>query len=71
MTVQGEEHPSTLHLTVEFKHYASAFLQHEYTPACLSPPRVCTALCVCHPRVSACIPFADIGADTLSQSVRT
>ena len=29
LTVQGEQHPSCLHVTVQFKHYASAFLQHE------------------------------------------
>jgi hypothetical protein len=34
LTAQGEEHPSSLYITVEFKHYASAFLQHEYA----SPP---------------------------------
>ncbi len=29
MTVQGEDHPSCLHVTVQFKNYSSAFLQHE------------------------------------------
>jgi hypothetical protein len=33
LTAQGEEHPSCLYITVEFKNYASAFLQHEYAPS--------------------------------------
>jgi hypothetical protein len=31
MSVQGEEHPSSLYVSVEFKNHGSAFLQHTYT----------------------------------------